>query len=217
MPASPVTTVILDFGGVLGLPHDPAREMIMARLCKLPLDEFLAAYHHDRRELDMGTLPTPEYWSRMLARGGVQPTPELLTRLETEDTLAWTRINHTVVNWAGELRRAGYRTAILSNMPRETVAYMRAHRDFQWINDFEATFFSCELGAAKPDRPIYSISLQKLSIPAAACLFLDDSLVNVEGARAAGLPSDVFRPWAESGLDLKRRWALPVASLIARN
>ncbi len=217
MPAAYVTTVILDFGGVLGLPHDPARELTMSRLCGLSLDEFLAAYLVDRRELDMGTMATPEYWRRMLARGGVQATPELLARLEREDTLAWTRINRTVVNWAAELRRLGYKTAILSNMPRETVAYMRAHPDYQWINDFEAAFFSCEVGAAKPDRSIYLICLEKLGIAAGACLFLDDSPVNVEGARAVGIPSDVLKPSAESGLYLKRRWALPVASLLEAN
>jgi putative hydrolase of the HAD superfamily len=213
MPASPLTTIILDFGGVLGLPHDPARELTMAGLCKLTLGEFLSAYLLERRELDMGTLAAPEYWRRMLVRAGVQPAAELLTRLEREDTLAWTRVNQAVVRWAAELRSAGYRTAILSNMPRETVAYMRARQDFRWIRDFAAVFFSCEVGAAKPDRAIYTICLEKLGVAADKCLFLDDSLVNVEGALAAGLPSEVFRPSAEAGLDLQRRWALPIANL----
>ena len=169
-----ITTIILDFGGVLGLPHDPEREITMASLCRLTLQDFLFAYQRDRHELDMGTLPTREYWRRMLAAGGVAPAAQLLERLEWEDTLAWTRINHAVVRWAAELRTAGYATAILSNMPRETVAYMRSRDDFQWMNDFEASIFSCEVGAAKPDPAIFRRCLQELATDPAECLFLDD-------------------------------------------
>ena len=162
----------------------------------------------------MATLPTPEYWRRMLAVGGVRPTPALLARLEQEDTLAWTRINHTVVRWAAELRHTGYATAILSNMPRETVAYMRAHPDFEWMKDFSASIFSCEKGAAKPDAPIYRLCLQQLGSPARDCLFLDDSPVNVQGARAAGLTAEVFRPSFQSAVELRQRWTLPVTTLL---
>jgi putative hydrolase of the HAD superfamily len=207
-------TIILDFGGVLGLPHDPAREITMASLCHLPLGEFLSAYQRDRRELDMGTLPTPEYWKRMLSVAGAAPTPKLLARLEQEDTLAWTRINHTVVQWAAELRAAGYVTAILSNMPRETVAYMRSHKDFRWLRDFAVSMFSCEEGAAKPDLPIYRQCIAKLGTVPASCLFLDDSPVNVAGARAAGIPAQVFSPSPAAALALARTWALPVENLL---
>ncbi len=209
-----VRTIIIDFGGVLGLPHDPARERTMAALCRLSLEDFLRAYQRDRRELDMGTLPTAEYWKRMLAVGGVRPTAELLGRLELEDTFAWTRINHTVVRWAAELRHAGYATAILSNMPRETVAYMRAHSDFEWMKDFSASVFSCEKGAAKPDAPIYRMCLQELGALPQECLFLDDSPVNVRGAQAAGLTAEVFRPSRRSAAELRQRWGLPVTTFL---
>jgi FMN phosphatase YigB (HAD superfamily) len=65
---------------------------------------------------------------------------------------------------------------------------MRAHRDFQWINDFEAAFFSCEVGAAKPDRSIYLICLEKLVSPLLVPL-PDDSLRTLKGAGWAFLPT----------------------------
>jgi FMN phosphatase YigB (HAD superfamily) len=82
------------------------------------------------------------------------------------------------------------------------------------MNDFAASIFSCEEGAAKPELPIFRLCLERLGVASAECLFLDDSRMNVEGARAAGIPSEEFRPCAEAGFKLKRRWALPVESLM---
>ena len=41
-----------------------------------------------------------------------------------------------VVDWAAELRAAGFATAILSNMPSDKLAYMRKIPAFDWIDEF---------------------------------------------------------------------------------
>ncbi len=51
----------------------------------------------------------------------------------------------------------------------------------------EHRFFSYELGAVKPDREIYDRAVAALGVPAGRVVFLDDNLVNVDGALAAGL------------------------------
>ena len=132
MPTA-IRAVIFDFGGVLGLPQDPARVAIMASLCGLSVEKFHTAYRRDRLELDRGTLPTEEYWRRILESGGAASSPDLAARIEREDSLAWTRTNGAVVSWGAELREAGYRTAILSNMPSAKLSFMRATSTFRWI------------------------------------------------------------------------------------
>ena len=60
-----------------------------------------------------------------------------------------------------------------------------------------------ELGLVKPDRAIFEAVAIRLPVPAAAVgrvLFLDDNLVNVEGARACGFVARHVR-----GVDEARR------------
>lgn len=209
-----ITTIILDFGGVLGLPQDPVRQAAMAALCGLSPEAFSRLYFRDRLELDRGTLPTDGYWSQIFREAGVEPTPALIARIEEEDSLGWTRINWPVVAWADELRAAGYSTAILSNMPCDKLAWMRKNPDCSWMGAFPVAVFSCEHRLVKPEAAIYRRCLELLGREGAECLFLDDSRVNVEGALAAGITSIQFLSAAETGPVISREWGLPVRSLL---
>ncbi len=208
-----LTTVIFDFGGVLGLPLDPVRKAAMERISGLSAERFREEYHKERLELDRGTLPVHDYWRRILAAGGVEASPELIARIEREDALGWSRVNRQVVAWSYELRAAGYRTGILSNMPTDKLAFMRADGQFEWIQDFHAAVFSCDYQLVKPEASIYKLCLEKLGASAAECLFLDDVPGNVEAARAVGIPAVIFTTVEEMRGTLGRDWGLPVASL----
>lgn len=62
---------------------------------------------------------------------------------------------------------------------------------------FDHRFLSHELGLVKPDREIYDHVVGALGVPASRILFLDDNQINVDGARAAGLPAERTRGLAE--------------------
>ncbi len=185
----------------------------MMDLTHLHGPQFFTEYRRDRIELDRGTLDTDEYWRRLFAAGGVPATPELLQRIEREDALGWSRVNRRVVDWSYELRRAGYLTAILSNMPSEKLKFMRADRQFSWIKDFDVTVFSCDYLMVKPESSIYRLCLQKLGVTPEECIFLDDVPENAEGARAVGISAMVFRSADEAAVELERDWGLPVGRL----
>lgn len=51
----------------------------------------------------------------------------------------------------------------------------------------DGCYFSCSIGTAKPDPAFFTHIAGDLGLPAGDLLFIDDSEVNVEGARAAGL------------------------------
>lgn len=209
-----ISTVIFDFGGVLGLPQDPTRVAAMAAICRLPVERFRREYQVDRLELDRGTLLKEDYWSRIMAVGGVTPTRDIVEEIEREDALGWTAINRVVVAWAAELRHAGYRTAILSNMPPDKLAFMRSSRDFDFIDEFDAAFFSCDHRLVKPEPGFYRLCLSGLGTHPAQCLFLDDSEVNAAGARAMGIHAILFRSARETAEVVSRDWDVPVRSLL---
>jgi putative hydrolase of the HAD superfamily len=54
------------------------------------------------------------------------------------------------------------------------------------LDAFDFRFLSFQLGIVKPDRALFERVAELLPVDAGRVLFLDDNLVNVEGARAVG-------------------------------
>jgi putative hydrolase of the HAD superfamily len=210
---SALSAVILDCGGVLGLPQDAERAAAKAALCAVPMERFRSLYRTDRLELDRGTLSTEDYWSRIFLAAGITPTPALIERIEREDALGWSRVNQGVVDWSREIRSAGYRTAILSNMPPDKLSFMRASGHFDWIEEFPVALFSCDYAMVKPEPAFYQLCLDLLGARPEECLFLDDMQGNVDAARALGINTLLFRSAGHAAKELRQLWGLPVKSL----
>jgi len=65
------------------------------------------------------------------------------------------------------------------------------------LGGFDVIVDGSHTGFIKPDRRIYALCVERLGLPAAACVFVDDQARNVDGARSAGLRAlhfDVRRP-----------------------
>jgi putative hydrolase of the HAD superfamily len=189
---SRVTTVIFDYGGVLSLPVDPGSLRTLAQWCGLPLDRFTAELWRERPAYDRGDVGPYGFWSRILALAGRSADAGLIERLNREDLRGWGRVNERVLDWSRRLRDEGYRTAILSNMPRSLLDLMNADPSFAWFAEFPVRIFSCEVRLVKPEPEIFRVLLDRLGEPAGSCLFLDDSDRNAASARAAGIQAVHF-------------------------
>jgi putative hydrolase of the HAD superfamily len=89
------------------------------------------------------------------------------------------------------LRGRGYRMAILTNNVREWETLWRSKLPVDEI--FELIVDSAWVGMRKPDPEIYRLTLERLGLPAEACLFVDDTEPNVEAARALGMRAVHFQ------------------------
>ncbi|HEY9594252.1 MAG TPA: HAD-IA family hydrolase, partial [Spirochaetia bacterium] len=167
-----------------------------------------------RSGYDRGTLDGPAYWGAILTAGGVTPTPALVEELARLDTRSWTRVNEPVKQWARDLRAAGRRTAILSNMPFETLRCIRSNPSLRWIEEFDVAVYSCDYRLIKPEAGLYRICLEKLGATPDTCAFLDDNLENVEAARALGMSATRFESTAQVAA-VAAGWGLPVDALRA--
>ncbi len=210
---SRITSVIFDFGGVLGLPQDPVWAQAMADLCGLPLPAFLPLYRRDRLDLDRGSVSSADYWGRILAARGRAATDGLVAELVRADVAGWTRVNRRVVDWSARLRGDGIRTAILSNMPQDILDLMWKDPHLAWMADFDARIFSCEVGQVKPEAGIYRRCLEAMGALPGETLFLDDVAGNVRGAVAQGIQGLHFRSAGQAADEIEKRWALPVEGL----
>lgn len=52
---------------------------------------------------------------------------------------------------------------------------------------FDEIVISCDIGATKPDGRMYEAILSKLELAPEVCIFCDDRIPNLEGARRAGI------------------------------
>jgi HAD superfamily hydrolase (TIGR01509 family) len=84
----------------------------------------------------------------------------------------------------GELKKAGYRLYVLSNMSREFIDFLRQQEVYA---NFDGEVISCEEGVAKPMPEIYDLLLNRFSLDAADTLFIDDRKENVEAAARKGI------------------------------
>jgi 2-haloacid dehalogenase len=62
-----------------------------------------------------------------------------------------------------------------------------AQERFDFLAWFEGILISGEVGVNKPDRRIFEHLVERFAIDPAAALFVDDSLANIDAARAFGL------------------------------
>jgi putative hydrolase of the HAD superfamily len=99
--------------------------------------------------------------------------------------------NPQMIELMRELKGQGYRMAMLTNNVREWEPLWRSMLPVDEI--FETVVDSGFVGCRKPESKIYALTLERLSEPAEACLFIDDVLVNCEGARKAGLHAVHFQ------------------------
>lgn len=89
-----------------------------------------------------------------------------------------------------QLKQKGYPIYGLSNWSAETFPYARER--FNFFELFDDMVISGAVGFVKPEPEIFQILLEKIEKPAQECLFIDDSLPNIEQANAMGFQTIHF-------------------------
>jgi putative hydrolase of the HAD superfamily len=180
-----IRAVILDFGEVLC--HLPSAENIerLALIFQMDPRTFLPIYLETRAPYDRGDLLPGEYWQKFAEQAGVKITANAIEQARQLDLELWSHINEAMILWVQRLHAAGFKTAILSNMPTDMATHVR--KNFEWISDFDHHIFSGEVRSVKPEPEIYQHCIEALGVQPSEALFIDDRDVNLEQARAAGI------------------------------
>lgn len=83
------------------------------------------------------------------------------------------------------LRRNGYGVHLGTNQEQHRGGHMRSALGYDSL--FDTSCYSYDLGFAKPDPAFFTEAARRIGAAPESILFIDDSLRNVEGARAAGM------------------------------
>ena len=112
-----------------------------------------------------------------------------------------------VVELIARLRASGIGCHLATNQQAYRRAIMQERGYGEW---FDQTFYSCDLGLAKPDPAYFRAILGSIEVPASSVLFIDDNESNVAGALSVGLQAEVYdlSSGVDSLVDLLRRYGL---------
>ena len=99
------------------------------------------------------------------------------------------------------LKQAGWPLYLLSNFSAEKFQLIKQRYDF--LKLFDDLIISGEHKMIKPDPAIYRLTLNKIKRQANECLFIDDSLPNIETARRLGFHTIHFQSPEQLEKDLR--------------
>ena len=83
-----------------------------------------------------------------------------------------------------DLKGAGYRLFVLSNMSKDYIEFLRKLSVFQ---HFEGEIISCEVNLIKPEKEIYQLLRDTYNLDPKQPMFIDDRVENVEAAATLGI------------------------------
>jgi putative hydrolase of the HAD superfamily len=197
-----IKAVVFDFGRVICYgPEKEEREEI-ALLAGIPpetLDRLDGQY---RCEYDRGTYGGREYYKFILGMKGIFLDDESLDRIAAADSDCWKHINPGTVRLMWDIKQAGFKLGILSNMPHDFLGWAR--RNIPVFAGADAAVFSCELKLIKPEAKIYEISASRLGCEYKEIAFFDDLEDNIQAACSLGINGFVWKDPREARENLKR-------------
>jgi putative hydrolase of the HAD superfamily len=195
--------LLLDFGGpLLRTPFELLRATEQ-RLGLPPLTfdwrgPFDPAADPLWRRLQARAISEPEYWAdrakEFAAVTGASEVRAMMRELFRGDEDELVRPEAVAAMRAA--RALGCRIGVLTND-------LTLFHDDEWIarirvlTEVDAVIDGARLGVRKPDPAAYHAALERLGVTAAETVFADDQPINVDGARAVGIPAilfDVARP-----------------------
>jgi putative hydrolase of the HAD superfamily len=106
----------------------------------------------------------------------------------TADFFSGDRLDADLMEYIAALR-ARVRTGLISNA---WAGIRQVLGDGGGETTFHDMVISAEVGLAKPDPAIFRLAIERLNVPAAAALFIDDLPANLEAARVSGLRPILF-------------------------
>jgi HAD superfamily hydrolase (TIGR01509 family) len=90
-----------------------------------------------------------------------------------------------VHRWLAHLRGEGWRQAIASSAPRLNIEMILGMLDL--TRYFDALVSAEDVQRGKPDPQVFLVAAERVAVPPARCLAVEDAPVGVESARRAGM------------------------------
>lgn len=196
--------IVIDLGGVVGLPQPPEALTELADLVGMPLDGFTEAYLAHRDAYDAGCSDR-QFWTSVT---GSELPDELIAELTHRDLDSYLQVNHATVTALRTARERGARITLLSNAPTSIVPMVDAIAELDGL--FDRRVFSGEHRIIKPDPRIYRLAA--VGIFPGPTVFIDDKESNLVAPQELGWKTILFDPEADLVAQLEQIGILPATA-----
>lgn len=177
-----IKNIVFDVGKVL-VTFEPEKHLVNLGYDERTRKKVMEAMflHPLWNENDRGIMTDEE-----LLAGFISNAPEC----EMQIREAFNKIEKTIelmpysLGWVRELKEKGYHLYIISNYGEYT--YQQTKHKLEFLPYMDGVIFSFQYKMIKPDEVIYKKLLELYQLQAEECVFIDDSLPNVEAAKKVG-------------------------------
>ena len=194
-----IKNIIFDLGGVIINLDNQLTENAFLALGARPLKEYFGHGHAASffKDYEVGGISDQQFVDNIKSLTGIRVPDEEIIR-------AW---NALLLDFPSERiqllkdLRKSYRIFLFSNTNALHLAHLQQIYRNTFPNDeyalddlFERAYYSHILKMRKPDEASFQYILKENQLKGEETLFVDDALINVEGAEKAGLKGLFLRP-----------------------
>ena len=150
-------------------------------------DRFINLWLEYSDERMTGKLNNRESLELVCQKTGLTPTDRILEncqRVFTNHVRSRLDPLSSTLTTLSNLRERGYNIGLISNCSNEVILLWD---DSPLASVIQYPVFSSSVGLKKPDIEIYLIAAEKIGVNPGECIFVDDSVEYLRGARKAGM------------------------------
>ena len=194
-----IKAVFFDLGGVIvRTEFQTPREQLAERLGMEYEDLNRIVFDSDTgQRASVGEISSEDHWAAVIKRLK-RPASELAAI--REEFFAGDIVDRTLVDYIRSLRPK-YKTGLISNAWGDLRDFIAREK---FDDAFDKMIISAEVGAMKPEAKIFQIALEQFGVKPEEAVFVDDFLINVEGAEKVGMKAIHFKD-PESALKLLKK------------
>jgi putative hydrolase of the HAD superfamily len=179
----------------------------MALVVGVPREDFVRLWFETYQERNTGIHPTPQFSLRFICMElDIDVTEEQIQRaahIRLDYSRSALEPRADTIDTIKQLKAANIKTALISDCTGDIPMVWESTK-FAGILD--ATVFSCEVNAKKPDPAIYRAATERLGVNPGECLFVGDGgSEELSGARQLGMTAVLIRDPDEGDYQMMTR------------
>ena len=194
-----IKCIIFDLGDVLV--HNNPRKACerISNHCPLNPDEVgWFAPEHVHKLMDTGKITKRDLYRQAVKNLGLKG----ISQKKFESIYADIFTNNKPVQSLALKLSKNYKLVLLSNT--DPIHFEHIKNSFPILSAFSRHVVSYKVGFVKPSRQIYLAALKTSGCKASECVFVDDKMINVLGARKLGINAMRYKTPAKLKSDLKK-------------
>ena len=178
-----IKVMLFDMGGVLIKTTDRQIRTKLANLFNMTYEQMdeLVYGTESAKKATLGEISEKDHFQFVLDKLGV---PEYGIERFQQEFWGGDTLDEGLLEFISE-HNGKYRFGMLSNAMSNIRNWLNQKHGF--LHLFDITFFSAELGMAKPDPKFYLAILNEFSVNANEVIFIDDFIENIEAAKELGI------------------------------